>query len=99
MIQPGSKLDRLRDFVSGKKRHFTACFGTPDGKAVLLDLAPYCCAMSPTKTERDQGRRDVWLYIQRRLHLDEEALTALAAGFSAEQRHQLWAPSTTYIEE
>jgi hypothetical protein len=67
--------------------------------AVIRDLAVFCMASAPAATERDIGRRDVWLRIARFRQMRDDELTVLYAGLSPEQRHQLWAPGQTYIEE
>lgn len=104
MIREGTVLwDYFRKVVSPTRFHYCALFGgphnrTPDGRAVLLDLSRYCHANSPTTTEREIGRRDVWLRLQRFLNIDEEELVVLMAGLTPEQRQQHWAPGATYIE-
>lgn len=59
---------------------------TRGGRSVLSDLAYYCHAFSPTTTDREAGRRDVWLHIQKRLLLRPEEITAIIARLTPEQR-------------
>ena len=68
---------------------------------VLVDLAPFCCAMAPAATEREIGRRDVWLRIARMRQMRDEELAALYAGLSPEERFILWSPpgTQTFMEE
>jgi hypothetical protein len=67
--------------------------------AVIIDLAAYCCAMAPAVTEREIGRRDVYLRIMRFREMDSEELTVVYANLTPEQRHQLWEPGLTYMED
>jgi hypothetical protein len=61
-------------------------------RRVVLDLMRFCHAEASTLTERQQGRREVWLYVNRFLHLDPEELTVLQAGLSLEDRYALYNP-------
>jgi hypothetical protein len=100
MFTPNSALDRLFKFLSRVQYHYQRCFKSPDGEAVLADLAPYCYACAPCRNEREEGRRDVWLRIQQHLQMKPEELTVLFAKLGPEQRHQLFTgPSATYIQE
>ena len=82
-----------------RRRAIRQAFATPEGKAVLRYLAVFCHATSPTTTERQNGRRDVWLFLQQHIQMDEDELAVLAADLTAEQRHQLWKPGVTYVED
>lgn len=74
------------DYVRGKVGHYRRALQTPDGKAVLVDLARFCRANKQTVTfNRDGsvnneltytliGRRDVWLHIAQYLDLSPEEL-------------------------
>ncbi len=67
---------------------------------VLVDLAGFCRAHAPALTEREIGRRDVWLRIAQFRNLQDEELAVLHAGLTPEQRRWLYDPSSrTYIEE
>ena len=61
-------------------------------RRVLLDLMRFCHAEANTHTERQQGRREVWLYINQILRLDPEELAVLQSGLSLEERFQLLNP-------
>lgn len=68
--------------------------------AVLVDLAGFCRAHAPAVTEREIGRRDVWLRIAQMRELHDEELAVLRAGLTPEQRRWLYDPAgRTYIEE
>lgn len=95
----GSPLWKLWRWVLGKTQSYRNCFRTPAGEAVLIDLAPFCCAMSACKDEREAGRRDVWLRIQQHLHMSPEELTVLFARLGPEARHQLFNPGATFITQ
>jgi hypothetical protein len=66
---------------------------------VLADLAPFCCAAAAAVTEREIGRRDVWLRIMHFRRMDDEELAVLYAGLTPEQRHQLYRPGSPAIIE
>lgn len=90
---------RLYNRLWPKRAAYRTIFGMPEGKAVLRDLAPFCFASAPATTERDIGRRDVWLRLQHFLQMDEEELVVLYAALSPEGRHQVYRPGQTFIEE
>lgn len=98
MIREGTRLWHLFRWLCPRKQAYCVAFSTPEGKAVLRDLAKLCFATAPTKNEREQGRRDVWLHISRFLQLSEEELAVLYAALSPEERYQTWKPSVTYFE-
>lgn len=77
---------RAFDFLRGRKRNYQLAFGSPAGQAVLRDLAGFCRA-AETCFDQDQrihavleGRREVWLRIERHLNLSSEQLFALLDG-------------------
>lgn len=76
------------------QRAFQNVFGqeTPGSDTVLADLAKYCHAEAPTTSEREAGRRDVWLHIRRRLQLRDHELTALYARLSPQARLAIFDP-------
>jgi hypothetical protein len=98
LIRDGTALWHLFKTIAIKKQNVCICFSTPHGQAVLRLLAKYCFASSPTHTEREQGRRDVWLFLQHFLRMDEEELTVLYAALTPEERFQIYKPSQTYID-
>lgn len=100
-FREGTALDRLYKAWGPKRRAYQLTFAKARSASaiVLMDLARYCHASSPCNSEREQGRRDVWLHIQKHLRLSDEEYTVLMAGLTHEQRHQLFRPSPTFIEE
>ena len=76
--------EELLRYFADKKTAFQLTFGSPTGKAVLADLAPYCRAKESCVVigDRDrtyvlEGRRDVYLRIQQFLELPPEDLIVL----------------------
>lgn len=69
-----------------RKNSYQQAFGSPAGRAVLEDLAPFCRARQSTfrESEREhcvlEGRREVWLRIMSHLGLSEEELMDLYSG-------------------
>lgn len=101
VFREGTALDRLYKAWVPKRRSYQLTFnrarsGTP---IVLMDLARFCHAYAPCSNDREQGRRDVWLHIQKHLRLSDEEYVVLMAGLTHEQRHQLFHPSPTFAEE
>jgi hypothetical protein len=83
---------RLIDKIAARSGIYKRCFGNPDGRAVLKDLARVCHANATTWHE-DASRRDVmigyreiYLYIQRKLNLTPEEIAALG-GFTIEKEN------------
>ena len=66
---------------------------------MLADLAPFCCAAAAAVTEREIGRRDVWLRIMHFRGMDDEELAVLYAGLTPERRQQLYDPHRPAIIE
>lgn len=97
-IEPGTKFYHLWRRFAPRKRNVCVTFSTPEGKATLSYLAKFCHAFSPTKGEREEGRRDVWLFLQKHLRLNEEEVTVMFAGLTPEQRHQVFNPGVTFVE-
>lgn len=81
---------RVLDFLGVRKGHYTRTFKTPDGHAVLHDLAKFCRAHETTFHEDPrihaalEGRREVWLRIQQHLNLTSAELTELYTGENPE---------------
>ncbi len=65
---------------------------------VMVDLAGFCRAYAPAVTEREIGRRDVWLFIMQYRAMDGEELAILRADLTPHQRNYLWHPEQ-YVEE
>lgn len=83
----------MLDATEQTVRDFRMCFGTPAGQNVLVFLADFCravetCVAIPTKnapvdlnrTLILEGRREVFIEIQKRLNLTPEQMFMLATG-------------------
>lgn len=76
-------LEKIRLALFGRQRTYQTVFNTPEGRAVLEDLASFCRADESTFhpdariAANLDGRREVWLRIQQHLHLDSEDLWKL----------------------
>lgn len=88
------KMERIIDFLRGRKRDFQGVWSSPAGQNVLIDLAKFCRASDscfhpdPRIHAALEGRREVWLRIQNHLNLSPTQLAALYAG-------QQFIPETT----
>ena len=66
-----------------KKDAYRRVFNTADGKEVLADLAVLCFAArttvdkDPQQQAANEGRRQVWLRIQRMLHMEDREIMKL----------------------
>lgn len=92
-FRSGTVLARLSAMWSRRK---AAYHQIPDD--VLKDLAWFCHAESDCTTERELGRREVWLRIRRLRGLSDDELTVLYAALTPEQRYQVYNPGATYTE-
>ena|SRR5215813_8759740 len=75
-----------------RRRSYQLAFGSPAGQDILNDLADFCCAAVPCvaaqkghpvdvhRTMILEGRREVWLRIQKYLNLTPEHIFLLATG-------------------
>ena len=78
-------LDRVRDYISRRRTAYVMTFHNAVGQEVLIDLAKFCRANETTFHPDPrihgalEGRREVWLRIQRHLQLTDEQLWALHA--------------------
>lgn len=77
---------RTKEFLARLSRSYRITFGkTPEENPVLADLAVFCRATEscyhddPRKHAVAEGRREVWLRIQRMLNLNSEQLYQLYA--------------------
>lgn len=72
-----------KDFLHGRAQDYRAVFSSPIGQRVLADLAKFCRANDSTFNADArlhavaEGRREVWLRIQRNLQLTDEQLWGL----------------------
>jgi hypothetical protein len=77
------KIGKLIDRIRGRKRAYQLTFGSPAGKAVLDDLAPFCRADRGCFDEDPRieaawlGRQEVWWHIMRQLHMTSEEIFKL----------------------
>lgn len=73
-------LSRFFDFMRRRASAYRAVFSGPQGDIVLADLAVFCRATEPTfhadarLHALAEGRREVFLRIQKQLHLSDEQL-------------------------
>lgn len=74
---------KARDFLHGRAQDYRTVFASPVGQRVLADLAKFCRANESTFHADArlhavaEGRREVWLRIQRNLELTDEQLWGL----------------------
>lgn len=99
MINASDTFQRFIRFLRPKQLAYRTTFQGSGADTVLRDLSHFCFACAPTSSERELGRRDVWLHIQQFLRMKEEDLAVLHAKLGPEARHQLWHPSSTYLTE
>jgi hypothetical protein len=75
-------VERSKDALRERQQAFRKAFDGPAGELVLEDLARFCRAHDTTFHEDPrihavlEGRREVWLRIQRHLNLNDEQLWA-----------------------
>jgi hypothetical protein len=78
-------IDRVRDYIGRRRNAYCRTFLTPFGNEVLEDLAKFCRATEttfhpdPRVHAVAEGRKEVWLRIQRHLQLSDEQLWAFHA--------------------
>lgn len=81
-----AKVRHTLEFFGQRQRAYKLAFGSPAGHAVLEHLAKFCHASEtcyhddPRLHALTEGRREVWLVIQRYLHLTPEELFTLYSG-------------------
>ena len=84
-------VERVRDFISRRRNAYCKTFLNPYGADVLEDLARFCRANESTFNADArlhavaEGRREVWLRIQKHLQLTDEQLWAMHAPLSKEK--------------
>ena len=93
------RLWRLYRSLLPKAQAYRETFDTPAGRKVLQDFAWFCRAEASATTEREIGRRDVWLRIMRFTQMTAEERAVLYAELTPEQRNQVWSPGARLIEE
>jgi len=76
-------LQRAQQFLSQRRTAYVKTFMNPVGNEVLVDLAKFCRANETTFHQDSrahavaEGRREVWLRIQRHIQLSDEQLWQL----------------------
>lgn len=82
-------INQAKLFLARRRTAYVKTFLTPYGQEVLLDLAKFCRAhestfhADPRAHAVAEGRREVWLRLQRHLQLDDDTLWALYGTRSA----------------
>jgi hypothetical protein len=78
-------LNPIVEFLRRRKVNFQLAFGSPAGRQVLADLREFCCASSTTAVTENphdmairEGRRQVWLRIERAINLTPEQMYSIA---------------------
>lgn len=85
---------RVYEFVTFRRQHYCLTFLTPNGKAVLKDLAKFCRANELTFNTDARihalldGRREVWLRIQQHLRMTPDELAEIYGHPEPEQLEQ-----------
>lgn len=83
--------DAARDFLSRRRTAYVRTFMTPFGAEVIEDLAKFCRAHESTFHPDArvhavaEGRREVWLRIQKHLQLTDDQLWAIYGGKPPQQ--------------
>ena len=78
-------LDLVRAFLRRRRTAYCKTFQTPYGEEVLADLAAFCraresCFHADARAHAvAEGRREVWLRIQKHVQLSDEQLWAIHA--------------------
>jgi hypothetical protein len=76
-------IQKAQQFLGRRRTAYYKTFSGPFGQEVLQDLAKFCRAhestfhADPRAHAVAEGRREVWLRIQRHLQLDDETLWQL----------------------
>lgn len=79
-------VQKLLEFMRGRKRDYTHTFLSQAGQRVLQDLADFCRAdetcfdPDPRVHAAKEGRREVWLRIQQHLNLTATQLAEIYSG-------------------
>lgn len=61
-------------------RAYRQCFGSPAGKAVMVDMMKYCCFRKEAENQIDEGKRRAFLRIINLTNLTDDQLYGLYAG-------------------
>lgn len=85
-------VDRIQEFISKRRLAYVRTFDSVYGAEVLYDLAQFCrantsCFHQDARAHAvAEGRREVWLRIQRHLKLSDEQLWALHGAAPTSKR-------------
>jgi len=77
---------KVLDFLRQRKRAYQLTFGNPAGNTVLTDLSVFCRANDscydpdPRIHALLEGRREVWLRIEKHLNYSSEELIKIFGG-------------------
>lgn len=86
-----SLADRIRALLQRRQRAYQTTFAGPVGELVLADLAKFCRAYTttfhpdPRVAAQLDGRREVFLRIQKYLNLTDDQVWALVANTDSEK--------------
>ncbi len=86
-----SLIERVRAVLQRRSKAYQTVFAGPVGELVLADLAKFCRAYTPTFHKdariaaRLDGRREVFLRIQKHLNLTDDQLWALVSNSDPDQ--------------
>lgn len=93
------KWDRLRQYLTTRQFAYKRVFDNPNGEKVLADLANFCRAADSTFHENDRvaanldGRREVFLRIQKHLQLSPDELFEIMTGQAESDKQTLAEPN------
>lgn len=81
-----SLLEKAKSYLARRRTAYITTFLNPVGEEVLEDLAKFCRAhestfhQDPRAHAVAEGRREVWLRIQKHLNLSDDQLWKLYGG-------------------
>jgi hypothetical protein len=80
-------IGKALDFFRAKRRTYISTYEHPEGQRCLEDLMKFCRANETCFVDGDErrtmmleGRREVWLYIQKYLRFSSEELLRIQMG-------------------
>jgi len=79
-------IDNILAYFHRRRTNFRLTFGSPAGRQVLADLMEFCCTSRTTALNDSshemairEGRRQVWLRIERAMNLTPEEMLAITS--------------------
>lgn len=79
-------MDKVLSFLQRRRTNFRLTYMSPAGRQALADLKDFCCVSSTTAVSNDpiqmairEGRRQVWLRIERAINLTAEEQLAISS--------------------